>query len=72
MFMFILEKMVPQLELEVVSASCENVRTMSMTIQKLTSLVDEFDSRLCDLKSTFVLEVGGGVALSKARVKFVH
>ena len=37
MVMFILETMVPQVELEGFPAACANVRTLSITVQKLTS-----------------------------------
>ena len=60
MFMFILETMVPQVELEGVSAACANVSTLPVTVQKLASSVDAFDSRLHALEATDGLEVGVG------------
>ena len=64
MVMFILEAMVPRVEVEGVSAACANVSTLHVTVQKLASSVDAFDSRLRDLGATSGLDVGGGVALS--------
>ena len=49
MVMFILETMVPWVELEIVSAACVNVSTLPVTVQKLASSVDTFDSCLCAL-----------------------
>ena len=46
MFMFILETMVPQVDLEGVSAAYANIITLPVTIQKLASSVDAFDSRI--------------------------
>ena len=63
MVMFILEKMVPRMELEGVYAACENVSTLPVTVPKIASSVDSFDSRLRALEGTSGLEVGGGVAL---------
>ena len=63
MVMFILEKMVPRVELEGVSEACVNVSTIPVTVQKLASSVDAFESRLRALEATSGLEVGGGVAL---------
>ena len=37
MVMFILETMVPRLEVEGVSAACANARTLPVTVQKLGS-----------------------------------
>ena len=65
MVMFVLDTMVHQMELEDVSAACANVSTLPATVQNLASSVDDFDSRLCDLKDTSGLEVGGGVAISR-------
>ena len=65
MFMFILEKMVPRVELESISTACANVSTLPVTVQKLASSVGAFDSCLPDLEDTAGLEVGGGVALSR-------
>ena len=64
MVMFFLVTMVHRVELEDVSVSCENVSTLPVTVQKLASSVDAFDSRLRDLGATSGLDVGGGVALS--------
>ena len=70
MVMFILEKMVPRLELEGVSAACANVSTLPVTVQKLASSVDAFDSCLCALEATFGLEVGGrSVSVEKTQKK---
>ena len=63
MVMFILDTMIPRVELEGISAACANVRTMSVTFQKLASSVDAFESRMCALEATAGLEVGRGVAL---------
>ena len=65
MFMFILETMLPQVEPEGVSAACTNVSALHVTIQNLSSSVDDFDSRLFALEATTGLEVGGGEALSR-------
>ena len=65
MFMFVLEAMVPRVELEGVSVACVNVSTLPVTFQKLASSVDAFDYRLRALEDTSSLEVGGGVALSR-------
>ena len=67
--MFILETMVPRVDIEGVSTACTNVRTMPVTVQKLASSVDAFDSRLCDLEATNGLEVGGGVDLLKNDIR---
>ena len=63
--MFILETMVPRAELEGVSPTCANVCTLPVTVQKLASSVDTFDSCLFALETTAGLEVGGRVALSR-------
>ena len=65
MVMLNLETMVPIVYLEDVSAACANLSTLPATVQKLASSVDAFDSRLCDLKDTSGLEVGGGVNISR-------
>ena len=65
MFIFILETMVPRVDLEGVTAYCVNVTTLPVIVQKLASSVEAFDSCLCALEATSGLEVGGGVALSK-------
>ena len=65
MVMFILETMVPWVDLEGVYAAFENVSTLPVVVQKLASSVDAFDYRLCDLEATTGLEVGGGVDLSR-------
>ena len=70
MVIFILETMVPQVELEGVSAACANVSTLPVTVQKLASSVDAFDSCLCALEATFGLEVGGrSVSVEKTQKK---
>ena len=63
MVMFILDTMVPQVELEGVSTACANVITLPVTLQKLSPSVDAFDSRLGALEDTADLEVGVGVYL---------
>ena len=63
MVMFILETMVPRVELEGVSTACANVSTLPVTVQKLASSVEAFDSCLRALEATSGLEVGGGVDL---------
>ena len=65
MVMFILETMVPWVELESVYTAYENVSTLPVTVQKLASSVDAFDSSLRALEATSSVEVGGGVALSR-------
>ena len=65
MVMFILDKMVPQVELEGVSAACTHFSTLPVTVQKPTSSVDTFDSGLRALEDTSGLEVGGGVTISR-------
>ena len=57
--------MVPWVDLEGVSAACENVSALPMTVQKLALSVDTFDYRLHALEATPGLEVGGGVSLSR-------
>ena len=47
--MFILETIVPRVELEGVSAACANIITLPVSVQKLVSSVDAFDSSLCAL-----------------------
>ena len=49
MVISILEPMVTRVELEGVSAACENISTLPVTVQELASSVEEFDSRLCAL-----------------------
>ena len=61
MVIFILETMVPRVEIEGVSAACENVSTLHVTVQKLAYSVDSFDYRLRALEAANSLEVGGGV-----------
>ena len=58
MFMIILETIVPRVELEGVSVACANISTLPVTVKKLTSSVEAFDSCLCALESTDGLEVG--------------
>ena len=65
MVMFILETMVPRVDLEGVSTAFENVSTLPVTVQKLASSVNAFDYRLHALEATSGLEVGGGVDLSR-------
>ena len=65
MVMFILETMVPRLELEVVSAACDNVNALPVTVQNLSPSVNTFEYLLCALEDTAGLEVGGGAALSR-------
>ena len=52
MVIFILETMVPRVELEGVSTACANFSALSVNVQKLASSVDAFDSCLHDLEST--------------------
>ena len=65
MIMFILDIMVPQVELDGVYTDCANVSNLPVTVQKLASSVDAFDYRVCDLDATAGSDVGGGVALSR-------
>ena len=65
MFMFILETMVPQVDLEGVSAAYANIITLPVTVQKLALSVDAFDYCLCVLEDTAALKVGGRVPLSR-------
>ena len=58
MFMFILETMVPQVDLEGVSPACANVISMPVTVQNLASSLDAFDHRLLALEANAGLEVG--------------
>ena len=69
MVIFILETMFPRVELEDVSAACANVSTLPLTLQKLGSSVDAFDSHLCALEATIGLEVGGGVSMSRNYIR---
>ena len=55
MVMFVLDKMVPRVDLEGVSAACTNFSDMSVTVQNLASSVNAFDSRLCALEATDIL-----------------
>ena len=55
MVMFILETMVPWVELEGVYAACANFITLSVTVQKLASSVDAFVSLIFTLEATSVL-----------------
>ena len=64
--MFILDTMVPQVELEGVSTACANVITLPVTFQNLESSVDDFDSRFRALEATASLEVGVVVALCES------
>ena len=63
MVMFILEIVVPWVDLEGVSVACANVITLPVTFQKLVSSVDALDSRLSALEATSGLDVRGGVDL---------
>ena len=65
MVIFILETMVPQVDLEGVSAACAIVSTLPVTVQKLASSMDAFGSLLLALEAISGLEVGEGVALSR-------
>ena len=65
MVIFILETMVPQVDLEGVSAACAIVSTLPVTVQKLASSMDAFGSLLLVLGAISGLEVGEGVALSR-------
>ena len=49
MVMIILEKMVPWVDLEVVSEACDNISALSVTVRNFASLVDIFDSLLLAL-----------------------
>ena len=64
MVMFILETMVPCVELEGVYADCDNVSALPVTVRNLVSSVDAFDSRLRALEDNAGFEVGGGAVLS--------
>ena len=64
MAMFILETMVPWVDLEGFSAADENFSAQTWTVKKLASSVDAFDSRLLSLEAISGLEVEGGAALS--------
>ena len=46
MVMFILDTMVPRVELEGVSSACENVSTLPVTVHKLASSVDALNIAL--------------------------
>ena len=63
--MFILETMVPRVELEGVSAACTNDTALTVTVQKLASSVKNKYSSLSALEDTDGLEVGRGAALSR-------
>ena len=69
MVMFILETMLPWVDLEGVYAACDNVSALTVTAQNLASSVDTFDSRLRALGATVGLEVGGGAALSRNSIR---
>ena len=64
MVMFLLETMVPRVDLEGVSAACANVSALTVTVQNLASSVDAFDYHLRSLEATAILEVLGGGYLS--------
>ena len=63
MVIFVLDTMVSWVCIEGVSTACANFITLHVTVQKLASSVDVFESRLCTLETTSVLEVGVLVAL---------
>ena len=63
MVMFILDTIVPRVEIEGVSEVCSNVSTLPVTVHKLASSVDAFESRLRSLKATTGLDLGGVVSL---------
>ena len=65
MVIFILEIMISRVDLEGVSAACANVRTLPVTVQKIASPVEAFESSLSALETTAGLELGGGVTLSR-------
>ena len=65
MVMFILEKMVYRVDIEGVSAACDNVSALPVTVQNLASSVDAFDYCLPALEATAGLEVGGGADLPR-------
>ena len=65
MIMFILEMMVPWVDLECVSVAYANVSALPMTVQNIASSLDDFYSRLHDLEATNGLEVGRGAPLSR-------
>ena len=65
MVIFILATLIPRVDLEGFSAACANVITLPVTVQKIASSGDDFDSRLCALEATSGLELGGGVTLSR-------
>ena len=52
MVMFILEIMVHRMHPEGVSAACDNVSTLSVTVKNLASSVEDFYYRLCALEAT--------------------
>ena len=58
--MFILETMVPRVELEGVSDACANVSDLPLNVRNIASSVDAFDSRLHALEATSGLEVKVG------------
>ena len=69
MVIFILETMVPRVELEGVSAECANVSALPVTVKKLVSSVDNFYSSLRALEATAGLDVGGGAGLPRDEIK---
>ena len=52
MVMFILDTMVPRVDLEDVSAICANISDLKLTVRNISSSVDSFGSRLHALEST--------------------
>ena len=63
--MFILETMVPRVDLEGVSATCANVSALPLNVRNFVSVVGAFDSFLHSLEATSGLDVGGGEPLSR-------
>ena len=65
MVMFILEIMVPHVEIEGVSTEYANVSALTFRVKKVAFSVGAFDSRLFALEATAGLEVGGGTDISR-------
>ena len=63
MVMFILEIMVPHVEIEGVSTEYANVSALTFRVKKVAFSVGAFDSRLFALEATAGLEVEEGMAL---------
>ena len=66
MVMFILETMVPWVDLEGISAACDNISALPLTVRNIALSVDAFDSCLRTLEATTGLGVGGGTDLSRS------